>query len=632
MAGILNTGLSGLLSFQRSLETTSHNITNANTPGYSRQRVELATRIPQETGEGFLGKGVFVQDIARFSDRLINMQLQQGASEFARLNLFVDLTGEIDNIFADNVGSLSPSMQAFFDSVQDLANDPGSFSARQVLLSESESLIERFHSLDRRLTEQNLLVNSRISEAVDEINTLALNIASVNGQIVAAGAGTAQRALPNDLLDTRERLIQELSQFTKVSTIENSNGSINVFIGNGQGLVFDTRAQTLTTIPDVSNPTRTNVGIQTTTGVLDISSQLSGGEIGALMDFRREVLSPSYNELGRIALVLSDTFNAQHRQGMDLNNTLGGDFFTVPVSSVIANSGNTGTATVTAAVANSSAVTTSDYRLSFDGANFTLTRLSDNTSVTGARPFAIDGLNISISAGAASGDSFLIQPTRNAARDIALTINNTNNIAAAFPVRTSASNANLGDATIDLVRILDSTDADLLDQVNIVFNDPPTDFDIVNITDGVTIAAGVPYASGGNIDFNGVRVRITGTVVAGDVFTSQYNIGGVSDNRNALALASLQTQNLVGGTASYQNAYTAIVGRIGSVARQADINQGAQASLLEQLQQRRDAVSGVNLDEEAANLVRFQQAYEAAAQVIAVSDTLFQTLLGAVRR
>ncbi len=631
MANPFNTGVTALLTYQRSLTTTGHNISNANTPGYSRQRVALETQIPERLGFGYIGGGVKIQGVERLNNQFLTLQLQQQTAESSRLQTFLGLTGQVDNLVADDQGGLSPSMQRFFGSLQDVANEPGSVAARQVLLSDAQGLIDRFGFFDGQLDGMSQDINQRMVTLTDTINSIATNIATLNESIVASNSGT-NTAAPNDLLDQRDQLITDLSELVAVSTIDESSGARNVFVGNGQILVFGTDARQLTTIQDPENFSQFNIAYVTPAGNQDITALLAGGELGGLLDFRHEVLNPSRSELGRIAMVLSSTFNSQHESGLDLNGLVGTDFFNTPAPNVITNLNNTGSATVTATVTDYTSLTTSDYRLSYDGVNYTLTRLSDNSSVSGPGPLTMDGLSVAIGVGAANGDSFIVQPTQNGAGTISLAINNVNNFSAAGLVRTSADLSNLGSAEITFNQVLNASDPDVFDTVEIVFNNPPTTFDVLNITDASTIASGVGYLSGADIDVNGVRVNISGAAEAGDTFILQQNSNATNDNRNALALARLQTGLFVNGTATYEGAFAALVGRVGTQARQSEINGAAQRDLLNQIQTRRDEVSGVNLDEEAADLLRFQQAYEAAAQVIAVADNLFETLLGAVRR
>ncbi len=432
---------------------------------------------------------------------------------------------------------------------------------------------------------------------------------------------------PNDLLDQRDAAIAKLAQKIAVTTVPQDDGALNVFIGNGQTLVIGDSASTLTVAGNPYDATRLEVAYTAGASSTIISNSLNGGALGGALRFRNEILDPAQNALGRVATGLALTFNPQHREGMDLSGALGGDFFVSGVPAVFANSQNTGTGSVTATISNAGAMTTSDYSVRFNGAgSWTVTRLSDNTAQTGAGPFSIDGLTIAVGGAPAIGDSFLLQPTRGGAKDIGVAIADPRLIAAAAPIRARTAAANTGNAEISSGEVLDVTDPNLLNTVTINFVDAGN----YQINGAGPLIA---YASGANIDLNGWRVQISGTPAAGDVFTVEPNTGGAGDNRNALLLAGLQTGlTLANNSATYNNAYGQLVADVGSAAHSADISRAAQESLLNQATQAREAGSGVNLDEEAADMTRFQQAYQAAAQLVAVSDTLFQTLLGAVRR
>lgn len=631
MPNILSNSVSGLLAFQRSLAVTSHNISNANTEGYSRQRADLTSRIPQSFGNGYFGRGVQVAGVSRFHDDFLSLQLQNATSESQRLSTFHSFASRVDNLLADSQSGLAPSLQGFFNSVQDVANDPASIPARQVMLSEAEGLAERFQYLDGQLETMDLEVNGRLQGMVTSVNSLSANIADLNDSIVIA-FGQSGGHPPNDLLDQRDQMINELAELVSVDVVPQEDHSLNVFIGNGERLVVGNQAQILKVTPDPDEPTQLQVGYDAGAATVIISDQLNGGEIGGTLDFRREVLNSARNELGRIAMVFADTVNAQQGQGTDLNGSLGVDLFSVSSPQVTVNSYNTGAAAVTASIQDSTALTASDYRLSYDGASYSLTRLSDNVSVSGAGPLTMDGFQVDITGAAASGDSFLINPVRKGAQDISVAIHDPAQIAAAAPIVGGVVTSNTGNGVIGPAEVIDISDPDLLDDVEIRFNNPSTDFDVVNLSDGTTVASGVAYTSGDNIEFNGWRVAISETPAAGDSFTLRRNADGVADNRNALQLAGLQTETLVGGSASYEEGYGALIGQVGTVTRQAEISNTAQAGILQQAQQARDSVSGVNLDEEAINLMRYQQAYQASAQVIATAESLFQTLLGAIQR
>jgi flagellar hook-associated protein 1 FlgK len=546
--GLLGTAASGLQAFQRAISVTGHNISNANTDGYTRQRVELGTRPPSFTGQGFIGNGVQIESIERVFDEFVTERLRNTTSSSSQYETLALLSGRVSNLLGDDQAGLGNGLEAFFNAVQALADDPSSIPVRQLLLAEGESLVARFHNLDTQLDSMRDEINGGLSNMVAEINSLSTAIAEANRNIVDAtsqGSGAA----PNDLLDERDNLINRLSELVSVRTVEQENGATNVFVGSGQSLVTGFLASELRTVPNNFDNRHLDIAVVGAGISTVITGNLTGGQLGATLDFRDRMLDPAQNGLGRIAVTVATEFNRQHGLGMDLDGVAGTDFFSVTAPQVAANLNNTGAASVTVGFdnANIDDLSTDDYLLGFDGAAWSLSRLSDGQPVamTGSGPFFADGLQIDIAGGAAAGDRFLIRPTRSASADVSMLLGNPREIAAA-----------------------------------------------------ASAAAPAP-----------------------------------GDNSNALLLANLQVaQTMENATTSFQGAYGQLVGELGTQTRSAQINSDAQAALLSQAQQSRDAVSGVNLDEEAANLLRFQQAYQAIAQVISVADSTFQTLLSAVRR
>ncbi len=626
MPSILNNSVSGLLTFKRSLATTSHNIANSATEGYSRQRAELAARPGQAYGYGYVGAGVQTVGIERVRDQFIETRLRDALTDDGRTRMYAELAGRLDNLLAGEQSGLAPALSAFFNAAQDVANDPSSATPRQLLLAEAATLVDRFHFMHAEIDGVRSEMNSRLQAMVADVNALSDDIARINRDVVTA-LGEAGGP-PNDLLDQRDQRINQLAALVGVRTVEQDNGALNVFTTSGQALVVNLTAQRWQTVPDPEDPSLLQVA-DAVGGI--VSDKLSGGELGGLLDFRREGLAQARNELGRVATVLADTVNAQHRLGMDADGALGGDLFTGPATTVLPASSNGGSATVTATVTASTALTTSDYRLDFDGASYTLTRLTDGASVSGAGPLAMDGLQVTIGPGAAAGDRFLVKPVAAGAGLISLALSDPDRVAAAGPVRGIAALANAGDGTQTQPAVVDITDPALLDRVDLVFNNPPTTFDVVDVGSGTTLAAGVAYTPGAAVSYNGWTTAIGGSPAAGDSFRIEANLGGTADNRNALALAGLQTSRLVEGKLSYEQAYSAMVGRAGSNARSAQFNAEAREQILTDARFARESVSGVNLDEEAADLMRYQEAYQAMAQMINTSNTLFETLLAAVR-
>ncbi len=623
-------GLSGLLAAQRQIATTSHNISNANVDGYSRQRVEQGTRPPQTLGGLGIGQGTMVRDVERLYDGFLGTQMREVGAEHQRLTVFHRMSSYVDDILADPAGGITPALQGFFSAVQDVADDPGASTARIALLDQGEALSARFQAIEGQFDALAADTGKRIGETVGEINALAQSLHAANEDIINAASASSSGAAP-DLLDQRDRLLDQLSERIGIQVLEHARGDVSVMVAGGQPLVTQSGAQQLGTSRDPADPQRLRISYDNGSVSVDINGKLSGGSLGGLLDFQGGMLDTARGELGRIAIGIAETFNAQQARGMDLNGALGGDLFKVAGPRVQANSGNTGNASVGAAITDLGALQSGDYTLSYDGANWTLAG-AEGGSVSGAGPsLALDGFEVSVGGAPAAGDRFLIQPTRLGAASLEVAISDPNQVAAAAAVRSGSDLGNAGSAGISAGEVLDASDPNLQQAVELVFASPPSSFDIVEAGSGAVLAAGQAYTPGADIDFNGWRMQISGSPAAGDRFTVESNAGGSADNRNMLAMAELQNTGVLdGGSSSFQDAYSATVGLVGSQTRSADINRQAQESLVTTLNARRESISGVNLDEEAANLVRFQQAYQAAARVVGVADDLFNSLLNAI--
>ncbi|CAH1195723.1 Flagellar hook-associated protein flgK [Candidatus Nitrotoga sp. BS] len=630
--GIFGSGVSALNAAQIGLSTVEHNIANANTPGFNRQVIVQNARLSQETGAGFIGQGVEVSTVKRIYNEFLSTQVLQGQAQASQLETYSQQIGQINNMLADSDAGLSPALQDLFSAVNNVSSSPESQAAREAMLGSAQFLTSRFQSLDQRMSDISNSINGQISTSVSSINSYAQQIASMNKSIVLAQAAFNGQT-PNDLLDQRDQLVSLLNQEIKVNVVKQNDGTLNVFIGSGQSLVVGEQPIALKAVQSLSDPSRTEVAFSSGATVIRAQqNSFQGGNLGGLLAFRSESLDVAQNTLGRVALVLADTFNQQHQLGQDLNGALGGNFFTQAVPLVNTNADNSGTATISASITSSSALTDSDYSLRFDGGTaYTLTRLSDNTVTSLATlPQTVDGLTIATTAGAVAGDRYMIRPTVNGARDIAVAISDTSKIAAAAPIRTNASLANIGSGRISAgtVNAVLPVDVNLQQPVSIVFDNPPTTFTVTGTGIPGSPAAGVAYTEGAPITYNGFTLQISGAPAAGDTFAVTSNINATADNRNALLLANLQTQNTVaGGTASYQSAYAQLVSQVGNKTRALELTSLAQTSMVNQIIQTQQSISGVNLDEEAANLLRYQRAYQAAGRVIQVANTLFDTLL-----
>lgn len=736
----LSIGATALNAAQLGLVTTEHNIANASTEGYNRQRIGQAPNIALATGAGFIGQGTHVETISRVFNQFITNQVNQSQTVASELETYYDQVALIDNMLADPNAGLSPALQDFFRGVQTVAASPASAPARQALVSSSEALVSRFQGIESRLSELYESVNGQLQSTVGGISSLAAQVAELNQRIVVAEAAVAQPA--NDLLDQRDQLIGELNKLVRVSTVAESDGSLSVFIGNGQQLVVGVRPNTLQFVPSAADPERFTVAWSNGTSAQELpESIITGGSLAGLLRFRSESLDKAANALGQVAASLALTFNAQHDLGQDLLGGAGAaniaDFFTLSSPKVIANQLNTGTATVTASFVSppplrlndgkysltfvdpasapvgvtpgyylrradgSLAVTppstdlqtvlaqvsapdeavrmedasffaqlkASDYKLSVVSVGvpnvYSLTRLSDNTPLATGDISSInnligstEGFVLTEQAGSlAVGDNFLIQPTREIARNLdvnALITADPRRVATALPVRTEALSTNTGSGQISFESTVPGADLPTAAApISLTFDSTTNRFtvsgaassfvlvttasgktltDLSAVVPPATIPSTIPFVADALVTIDGISFRIAGAPKQGDQFLLAANTGGIADGRNALALGQLQTQQTMeGATTSFQSAYGKLVSDVGNKTREVRVTRDAQQKLLEQAQSAREAQSGVNLDEEASNLLKFQQAYQAAARIMDMGSRLFDEILSIAR-
>ena len=634
-SSILNVGQSALAAAQAGLTTTAHNIANANTPGYSRQIVIQKSAGSQDMGFGYIGKGTEVAEVQRVYSDLLNERVNQAQSSSSQLQTYFNQISQINNQFGSSTAGLSPTLQSFFNGIQDLASNPTSGATRQAALSSAETLAARFQSLDGQLRDVASGVNSQIVSTVDSINVYAQQIATLNDAIEKAQGGVDGQ-VSNDLLDQRDYAVAQLSQQVKASVVKQGN-SYNVFIGNGQPLVVGAKPTTLVAVNSTTDPGQMSVGYVSNGKQIPLAeNSLTGGSLGGLIQFRNETLNVAQNSLGRIAVTLAMTFNAQHQLGQDQNGAIGGNFFVAasPLVQPASSNDKTSAAGISATITDPSKLTTSDYKLQFVGGNYVVTRMSDNAQLysdttfpTGAN--VIEGVTLSLDSGSFSeGDQFVIRPTANGASGFSVAIKDTAKIAAAAPIRTSAGSSNTGTGRISAgsVNAPPPIDANLQQPVSINFTSA-TDYDIVDPSNGAVLTSGT-YTEGADISFNGWTVQISGAPATGDSFSIGPNTNGTGDPRNATALAQLQSAKLLGnGTVSYQGAYAQLVATVGNKTSELDATSKAENEYLTQATNAQQAESGVNLDEEATNLLRYQQAYQAAGKVMQTTSELFQLLL-----
>lgn len=695
-SSIFGIGTSGLLTAQRQLATTSHNISNVNTEGFARQRAEQAARLPQFAGNGYIGSGVDVQTTVRLANEYLEEQVRDSNSQFGKYDAFYALSTQIDNILANPDSGLAPTMESFFSALQEANDNPSSTPARQVLITEANTMTERFKLLDDRFIQLNDQVNQQLVDLTQVVSDAARSVAQLNVSIVQR-TGAGQGDLPNDLIDQREVLIKQIAENIDVSVIYQKDGAANLFVGSGQSLVIGSTAATLSTATNAFNAEDLDIILTQGSGSANITKAVTGGEMQGVLDFKENVLEPSRRGLGRIAIALTEEINQQHQLGMTLQDTgagfnLGGNFFSDLGGPFTGLPGPGSTTNVSVSITDSRVLSVSDYNLSRDGAGvYTLTRLSDNQTFPpppAAPVNSIAALNavitttegFTISNDIANNEVFLLRPTFDAAANINVQVNDVLDIALASPIASgaitnadgSAINTGTGDISLPLeyttatgqtlplvnTNAANLTDIPMTPQVQLEFESAAVaanEFEITNLPAGTTIdyfdlgtgawvtgAAVSPipydpatdsgtvyivnYVSGDSFAF-----QMQGIPNSNDSFKVEENSKPYDDNRNGLLMTKLQTaKTLENNSTDFQAGYAMIVSDVGTKTHSAEVDLLAQQTLGEQAKATREGYSGVNLDEEAADLLKYQQAYQAAARVISAADDMFQALLGAV--
>ncbi|MFV7511298.1 flagellar hook-associated protein FlgK [Stenotrophomonas geniculata] len=626
MSSVLSTGTGALLAFQRALATTSHNVANLNTPGYSRQKVNFATADPQNYGYGTVGNGTRITDIRRTADQLAISRLLDSSGELARLKQLSGMADRVNALFSDAATNVSGVWSNFFDSVSGLSSNASGTADRQNMLDGGKALANRFVQLNTHLNNLNSEVNNGLLAGATEVNRLAQEIAQINGAI-----GTNIATAAPDLLDRRDQLITQLIGYTGGTAVIQDGGIMNVYTAGGNALVVGTTATKVTTVADPYQPERLQLALETQGNTIRLDPKAVGGQIGGLMEFRDTVLTPAQAELGKLAVGLAETFNQAHHQGVDLYGKMGGDFFNIGNPRVTANNSNTGTASLSATYGDLGKLDAQNVVLQFDGTNWKASRADTGASVpltgsgTAADPLMINGVKLVVGGTPSANDRFLLQPTAGVAGSMEMAITDPSRIAAAAAVKGAAATANTGTGKLSGVTVTDASNANLRNPAAIVFTSATT----------YTIDGGPPqtYTPGQTISANGWSFVLDGAPKVGDTFNITPTPAGSSDNSNAAKLAKVESAKAFNaGTVTLNGALGGLTTQVGAAARSAEYSLDAQLVINDKAQEARDEVSGVNLDEEAADMLRLQQAYQAASQLISTADSMFQTILGAVRR
>lgn len=455
MSSLINSAMSGLSAAQSALNTVSNNISSYNVAGYTRQTTILGASNSTLTGGGWVGNGVYVSGVQREYDSFITNQLRAAQNQSSGLTTRYQQMSKIDDVLSDTTNSLSANLQDFFKSLQTLVSNAEDPAARQTVLGKADGLVNQFKTNDQYLRDQDAQVNTAISTSVDQINNYAKQIANLNDQIsrlTGVGAG----ASPNELLDQRDQLVSELNKIVGVDVTVQDSGTYNISIANGYTLVQGSNASQLAAVKSSADPARTTIAyVDAAAGNVEISEkQITTGSLGGLLTFRSQDLDQARNTLNQMALAFADAMNTQHQAGFDANGDKGGKLFDFGSPAVLSNGKNTGNAAVTATMTDSTKVQATNYKVEYNGTDWTITRLSDNTSFTAKLDtggnLSFDGLNVNISGSANNKDSFIVKPVNDVIVNMDVAISDESKLAMASAKGSGESDNTNGQKLLDL--------------------------------------------------------------------------------------------------------------------------------------------------------------------------------------
>ena len=635
-SSLMSLGTSALYAANAQLLTTSNNIANANTPGYSRQSVQLETAGSAYNSSGYFGRGVNVATVTRAANMFLSQQAVATGAAAAADGVQRDMLSQLEKVFPGGEAGLGYAATRIFNAFADVAATPGDLAARQAVLGRLEDFASLARSSSDQIEAMQANVVHDVAGSISEVNTLATQMAKLN---LAIAAATNRNQQPNDLLDQRDELVRRIGAQVQVHTVQSPDQTVAVYVGSGQTLVLGGASFKLVPQADSYDPSRIAVGISIGGQITQLDTQSIGeGQVAGLLRFQQGDLAEARNRLGQLVAATGTTLNTQQALGLDLQGQPGSPLLMLSGPQALpaqtnARAGAGYAASVSIAIANPAALTASDYRLVPDPANggqFIVTRLADN------KVFApvvdgdtIDGFSITVGAsGPQPGDSFLLRPVTAAASGVTVALKNPRGLAAASPLTAVVSAANTGTATIAALQIT-AAPASTYQTMTLRFDDDLGNYSLLDGADAVLVSGS--FTAGRPIVYDGMALTLNGLARSGDRVAISLTANPAASNGNALRFDDLANRALVDGV-TVSDAYANLMADVGVRVQGAVAAADTTATVAQRARAELSADVGVNLDEEAARLIQFQQSYQAAAKVLQTAQTLFDTLLASVNR
>jgi flagellar hook-associated protein 1 FlgK len=660
---LYQTGVSGLLAAQQQLATTGHNIANVNTDGYNRQRAEQNASVGINNGNNYIGGGTYIQDITRLYDQFSYKEQVMNQSNLSYADSLHARLTQLDQVMSTSGNAVVGSLDQFYQALNGIADNPNDSGLRSIALNQAGIVSTDFNELTNNFDKMQKSINGEIEQVASKISEISQELAKINETIMHA-KNLTQGGQPNDLLDKRDQLIGQLSKFTRVNTIEDANGVMTVMVGQGITLVAGITPMTLQVNAGDPDVQKTELRLVSGGSNVALNGSTLGGSLAASFEFRDEHLAQTRTEIDRLAMAISSTLNDSQASGLDLNGLQGANIFTdinttqLQQGRSLAHSGNSAAIQTQVTINDVSKLTTDEFEVRYDGTDFTLHNLTSGASENLGPPILPTGTHTPTSpdygfsfveSGGASlqaGDTFTIIPTKNSAALMKATLTDGNAIAASSAIAVTPSSNNVSDGTVEITSVNNPVAAEAYDLTVDVYESSAGVFEYrvfntLTPPPAATIASGT-YAAGASVvvgiptgtpDF---EIEIKGDLVgSGTNARETFTLGsafGVGNGSHAVVMAKTQEIGVTnGGKETFSKSLAVSTSVVGSKASNANLTANTAQALFTQAYNRNQSTSGVNLDEEAANLLKFQQAYQAASQIISTANTIFDTILSAVR-
>jgi flagellar hook-associated protein 1 FlgK len=660
---LYQSGVSGLLAAQQQLATTGHNISNVNTEGYTRQRADQSASLGLNNGNNYIGGGTYIQDITRLYDQFSHKEQVMNQSKLGNADSLNARLTQLDQVMSTSGQAVVGSLDQFYQAVNGVADNPNDSGLRSIVLNQASVLSTNFNELTENFDKMTKAVNGEIDQVATRISEISNELAKINETIMQS-QNIQQGGQPNDLLDKRDQLIGELSEFTRVTTLKDSNNVMTVMIGQGNTLVAGITPMTLQVNAGDPDAQKTELRLVSGSSSVALNGSTLGGSLAASFEFRDQHLDQTRTEIDRLAMAISSTLNDSQASGLDLNGFQGANIFTdinstqLQQGRSLAHSGNSATIQTQVTINDVSKLSTDEFEVRYDGTDFTLYNLTSGGSENIGPPILPTGTGTHTpsspdygfsfieknGSSLQAGDTFTIIPTKNSAALMQATLTDGNAIAASSAIAVTPSSNNVNDGKVEIINVTNPEAASASGITVDVYETPPAGtgtftYRVYNTTTPTIIIDTNVYNPGQSAEVDipaGFTIKISGDLFgsganARETFTIS-NAFGVGNGKHAVAMAKTQAVGVTnGGKETFSKSLAVSTSVVGAKASNAELTADTAQALFTQAYNRNQSTSGVNLDEEAANLLKFQQAYQAASQIISTANTIFDTILAAVR-